>query len=199
MFAEFDNIFLWAQIVGFLAMSCCIISMQFKTSKGMILAAVPANSLWAVQYVLLGAPMGAIANLGSAINKLLIVYLPQNFVPYLLSIYLIAIWGIGLYNLEFWYALLPLVGASITTIPLLVDRDNRPLYARATILGCLLWACYNATVGSYMGLACDTLTITSSIIGMYRHEKWDIKQGHIKLLKSLLTLPPVYSKGVAHV
>ena len=196
---DWGSTFLWAQIVVFLAMSCCIISMQFKTSKQMILAAVPANSLWAGQYMLLGAPMGAIANLGSAINKLLIVILPQNFVPYLLGFYLISIWSIGLYNLEMWYALLPLMGATITTIPLIIDRDNRPMYARATILGCLLWACYNATVGSYIGLACDTLTITSCLIGIYRHEEWNLSQSPKSLFKSLFTIPPAPSKETAYV
>jgi hypothetical protein len=196
---DWGSTFLWAQIVGFLAMSCCIISMQFKTSKQMILAAVPANSLWAGQYMLLGAPMGAIANLGSAINKLLIVILPQNFVPYLLGFYLISIWSIGLYNLEMWYALLPLMGATITTIPLIIDRDNRPMYARATILGCLLWACYNATVGSYMGLACDTLTITSCLIGIYRHEEWNLNRSPRILFKFLFTAPTTPSKESSHV
>ncbi len=180
-------------------MSCCIISMQFKTSKQMILAAVPTNSLWAVQYMLLGAPMGAIANLSSAINKLLIVIFPQNFVPYLLGFYLISIWSIGLYHLEIWYALLPLIAATITTIPLIIDRDNRPIYARAVIVGCSLWACYNITVGAYMGLACDALTITSSIIGMYRHEKWNLNNSPINLFKTLFTLPSAPSKEVVYV
>ena len=195
----FDNLFLWAQIAGFLAMSCCVISMQFKNPKYIILSGAPGGTLWATQYMLLGAHMGAIANIIGAFKSLLVAYLPKSFLPYLLGFYLIMIWGIGLYKLDVWYALFPLLGASITCVVLLIDRDNRALYARAIIIGCLLWACYNATVGAYMGLACDTLTITTSIIGMYRHENWNVNSSPINLFKSLFTLPSVHSTGVAYV
>ena len=80
MFAEFDNIFIWAQIAGFLAMSCCVISMQFKNPKHIILSGVPSGLLWATQYILLGAPMGAIANASGAFKNLLVAFLPKKFV-----------------------------------------------------------------------------------------------------------------------
>ena len=196
---DLGNTFLWAQIAGFLAMSCCVISMQFKNQKHIILSGVPSGLLWATQYMLLGAPMGAIANASGSFKNLLIAFLPKRLVPYLLGFYLIMMWSIGLYNLDVWYALFPLIGASATSIVLLIDRDNRAFYARAVVICCLLWACYNATVGAYMGLACDTLTITSSIIGMYRHENWNLHSSPINLFRSLLTIPPTPSKEAVHV
>lgn len=179
------NTFLLAQIAGFLAMSCCVISMQFKNTKNMILSGVPSGLLWAAQYILLNAPMGAIANAIGAVKNLLIAFIPQNYVPYLLGLYLVMMWSIGLYNLDVWYALLPLIGASATSVALLIDRDNRAFYARAVVFCCSLWACYNITVGAYMGLACDTLTITSSLIGMARYENWDIGKCYKTFLPSL--------------
>ncbi|MEM8833606.1 MAG: YgjV family protein [Pseudomonadota bacterium] len=180
-----ENKFLMAQIAGFLAMSCCVISMQFKHPRNIILTGVPSGLLWATQYMLLNAPMGAIANASGALKNLLITFLPKSFVPHLLLFYLFLMWGIGLYNLEVWYALLPLIGASATSVALLINRDNRELYARSIVLCCSLWACYNITVGAYMGLACDTLTILSSIIGMARHERWEIGRCYRTFFPSL--------------
>ncbi len=195
----FDNPFLWAQIAGFMAMSCGVISMQFKNPKHIILSGVPGGLLWATQYTLLGAPMGAIANAGGALKSLVISFLPQSKLPYVLGFYLVMIWSIGLYNLTAWYALIPLMGASTTSVVLLINKDNRALYVRAIIVGCLLWACYNMTVGAYMGLACDTLTIVSSIIGMARHENWNMESSPLNFFKLLFTLPLSSSKAVAHV
>ena len=181
----FSNTFMVAQIAGFLAMSCCVISMQFKNPRNIILTGVPSGLLWATQYMLLNAPMGAIANATGALKNLLIAFIPKSFVPYLLIGYLAMMWSIGLYNLDVWYALLPLIGASATSVALLINRDNRELYARSIVFCCGMWACYNITVGAYMGLACDTLTILSSIIGMARHEKWKIGRCYRTFFPSL--------------
>jgi len=180
-----ENAFLWAQIAGFLAMSCCVLSMQLKSSRHMILSGVPSGFLWAAQYMLLGAPMGALMNAGGAVKNLFAAYLPEKYLSYLLVSYLLIIWSIGLSQLDVWYGLLPLAGGSCCSVAILINRDNRGLYARAVILSCSMWAVYNITVGAYMGLACDTLTITSSIIGMYRHEKWDLGKCYKTFLPSL--------------
>jgi len=166
-------------------MTFCVLSMQLKNPKHMILSGVPTGLLWTTQYMLLGAPMGAIANFSGAVKNLFIAFIPQKYVPYLLCAYLTIMWGIGLYNLSVWYALLPLVGASATSIALLVDRTNRRFYVRAIVFCCAMWACYNITVGAYMGLSCDILTITSSIIGMARYEKWELGRCYRTFLPSI--------------
>lgn len=166
-------------------MTCTIIAMQLKNPRHIILSGVPSGMLWATQYFLLGATMGAIANASSALKNLLSAFVPQHYLPYILGLYLTMIWGIGLYNLSAWYGICPLIGASTPTIALLINRDNRRLYARAVIICCAFWACYNSIVGSWMGLCCDTLTITSSLIGMYRHEQWDIGKCYRTFLPSL--------------
>jgi len=191
----FDNVFIWAQVAGLLGILCCVISMQFKNPKHIILGGVPSGALWAVQYMLLSAPMGAFTAASSAAHKLIAAYLPKNLIPYLIGCYLALIWSIGFYKLDVWYALCPLIGTSLGSIALLIGRHNRAYYARIIVIAYLCWATYNSIVGSYMGLACDALTITSSIVGMYRHEEWELNKCYKRffpsLVRSLLVLPSV--------
>ena len=55
-----------------------------------------------------------------------------------------------------------------------LERDNRPLIARSVIIGCVFWLIYNCIVGSWMAAACSTFAIFSAIIGMARHEEWQL-------------------------
>lgn len=185
LLSKMENAFLWAQIAGFLAMSCCVLSMQFKNSRHMILSGVFSGSLWATQYMLLNAPMGALMNAGGAIKSLFAANMPEKYLSYLLVSYLLIIWAVGLSKLDVWYGLFPLIGASCGSIAILINRDNRGLYARSVILCCSMWAVYNITVGAYMGLACDTMTVISALIGMYRHEKWSLGKCYKTFLPSI--------------
>lgn len=190
----FDNMFLWAQVVGVIAICVGILSMQLKNSRYIILSEAPGGVLWGIQYIMLGASAGALVNFLVATRAIGLTYAKQFYLIPIISIYLIATWGIGIYNLENWFDILPLLATTIGCF-VLFHRDNRPLIGRGLILTSCLWLSYSIIVGSWTGIGCAVFYITSCIIGIYRHEDWDTK----KFLKHLLTFPPIHSKKVAHV
>lgn len=179
-----DSVFIWAQIIGLIAMAVSVWAWQLKKPRHIILCNVPATLIWTVQYILLGAPLGAILNLASAFKDSGLFFIKNKYVPYLIGTFLLVIWSTGLYFFEHWYDSLPLISGSIMNIALL-QRDNRSLIARATIICCLFWLVYNVIVSSWMGAACASMVITSSIIGMARHEEWSLGKCYKSFFPSL--------------
>jgi len=179
-----DSVFLWAQLFGILAMSINIMAWQLKNPRLIIFSYAPASSLWAVQYFLLGAPLGVILNICSATKDLFLSFVKDSLVPYLLGAFLFVIWTVGLYFFEHWFDILPLIAGTIINVALL-QRDNRSLIARAGIAAQVCWITYNLIVGSYMGVTSGCLGTISSVIGMARFEAWEIGKCYRTFLPSL--------------
>ena len=169
----FDNIFFWAQAIGFVAMSIRIISWQLRNSRHIIFCGMPAGALWTIHYLMLGAPLGALMNVLAVLRDGALSFIKERHVLLVIFCFCGIMWLTGLYFSRFWYDLLPLIGNSISAISF-IYRSNRPLIARAAILANLPWLVYNFIVGSWIGVGSATLMIISSIIGMYRHESWEI-------------------------
>lgn len=168
-----DSVFIWAQIIGFSAMALQIFAMQIKKPRLVILTHSPACLLWSVQFFLLGAYIGAFINLFASFKDLALSQAAKKYVPIIIATFLITAVTIGILKLQYWYDALPVLSTIIINLALL-SRNNRPLIARATIACQLPWMSYNWIVGSWAGLACAILVIASSLIGMYRHEKWEL-------------------------
>ena len=176
--------FLLIQIIGLTAIAVEICTQQIKNPRLIILCSTPANLLWALQYVMLGAPAGATTNGAGAFKNLGVFFLKQKWRPYIIGLYILTAWGLGLYLFSAWYDILPLLAVTALNLAFL-QAENRPLIARAIIINCSLWIVYNAIVASWMGLICACLVICSSIIGMYRHENWDIGKCYKSFLPTL--------------
>ncbi len=180
----FDDLFIWAQIMGALGLLANVISWQIKKPRHIILATVPCNILWASHYAMLGAPLGAIANLCSCFKNLGLAFVQDRLVPYIIYGSILLTWGIGLYFYEFWYDILPLFSIAILNLGLLF-RDNRPLIARTTLIHCTFGLVYDSIVGSYVGFFCGVFIMVSALIGMYRYENWEIGKCYKTFIPSL--------------
>ncbi|MAZ76775.1 MAG: hypothetical protein CMH31_05680 [Micavibrio sp.] len=168
-----ENGFLLAQIIGLCAMGINIFAWQLKNSRHIIFSYVPAGSLWALQYIILGAPLGVVMNVCSVIKDFFLTFINADYVIYIIGLFMISIWSIGLYFYDNWYDILPLFGATVTNLSLL-QRDNRSFVARGVICAQIFWISYNLIVGSYAAALSGIMVICSSTIGMARHEKWII-------------------------
>ena len=195
---DWGSAFLWAQVVGVIAICLGILSMQLKNSRHIILLEAPAGILWGIQYIMLGASAGAFVNFMVATRAIGLAYAKQSYLIPIISVYLIAVWGIGIYNFKNWFDILPLLATTGGAF-VLFHRDNRPLIARGLILTSCLWLIYGVTVGSWTGIGCAVFYITSCVIGMYRHENWNLHSSPINLFRSLLTISPTHSKEAVHV
>ena len=181
----FSSELFWAQIIGFFAMMICITAWQLKNSRHIILCYVPANTLWAIQYLMLGAPMGAFLNICAVAKDCGLGFAADKYVKKIIVVFLLVVWGTGLYLFNQWYDILPILAATILNIAL-IQRDNRSLYARACIATCLLWMTYNIIVHSWMAAACACFVMASSTVGMIRYEGWVIGRCYRSFLPSLM-------------
>ncbi len=180
----FTSTFFWAQVAGLFATGICVGVWQIKNPRKILLFGVPGAFLWGVQYLLLGAPLGALTNFSSAAKDLILVNIHKKYLPILVGVFLLMIWGIGLYMMSTWADILPIFSVTLFNLALLF-RDNRSLLARSSILSQILWIMYNIIVGSWMGLLCSSLTIISTLWGMARHEEWEIGKCYKSFMPSL--------------
>lgn len=185
MFENADSIFIWAQIIGFCAMVIGTLAMQFKNPRHILLGNVPSAGLWTIQYLMLGAPLGAILNISSALKDGTVAFIHKRYLNLVIGSFLIMTWLIGLYHFNQWYDLLPLLAGTAVNAALLIDRDNRPLFVRAVIVNCALWIVYNLIVGSWMGATCAIMIIGSSMLSMARYEGWEIGKCYRSFVPSI--------------
>jgi len=179
-----DNIFLWAQVIGFVGLCVNIVSWQLKNSRHILMCHIPGRTLMAIQYIMLGAPLGAVMDTLSVFRDSGLVFMKEKYILYIISTFLCAAWGIGLCFYQSWYDILPLIGVTIIGLSL-SQKNNRALIARGQATSSLSFVVYNIIVGSYMGLACGLFVIASSLVGMYRHEKWVLGVCYKSFLPSL--------------
>lgn len=187
-----DNIFLWAQLVGIAAMVGEVSSWQLNSSRKIILTYIPVNILWGVQYLMLGAAMGALINFMGALKSIGLLAAKKSLLPWVIFLHLAAVWGFGLYHFQHWHDVLPMMATTIVNVAL-IDRDNRALIARAVIIMCLLWLVYDCIFQSWMAALCSLLIIVSSVVGMARHEQWNLgtcyKSFTLNVTRSLFAFP----------
>jgi len=179
-----ENIFLWAQILGFIALTLCVIQWQIKKSKNIVLINIPCNIFWAVHFFLLGSPQALIAYIAAILRDTALLNLASKHSLKIIIISTLSIWVIGLSYIEQAIELIPLIGASLANIGFLFYK-NRKLIARANLLSCLVWLPYCFMILSWPSLIANGFICVSILIGMYRHEKWNLGKCYKTFLPSL--------------
>ncbi len=187
-----DNHFLYAQIFGCIACAITIWRLQFKNPRYIALGEVPTAFFWSLQYFLLNAHAGLIINALCIIRGALVYFVPDVFLKYVIGIFLCLVTTI-LLSISFdIFNLLALIAVYIYATSCMF-RDNRPIMARLILIHNFPWIAYNVIFLSYFGILASTLGIVSVIIGMYRHENWEINNSPLNFIKSLLMIssPPL--------
>lgn len=185
--------FIIAQIIGLVAMALCIFTWQQKDARKIILWYSPVNILWSLHFVVLGAYSGAAVAIVNAIKDGMLAYIRPQYIALLIFSYIAIVWIATLYHIEHWYGFIPLIATTIFNIVLLIDRDNRYAIARCGLMSNVSWIIYNCFVGGWVGIACSTFVICSTLTGMIRHENWKIgrcyKTFAPSVARSLFSIP----------
>lgn len=180
----FQNTFLVAQVFGFCAMLCSVVAWQLKNPRHILLVYVPSSLFWSVQYFLLGAYSAAATSLMAACKDLIISYISAQWVKFIIIIFLIFVWCIGLPLAEKPIHLIPLFIITIFNLTLL-QPDNRCLMSRVNVLCQIMWLIFNMSVGAWMGVACSIFVACSALSGMNKYEEWEIGRCYRTFLPSL--------------
>lgn len=173
MNAIFENTFLIAQVFGLCAMCFSICAWQLKNPRNILKCYIPASLLWAAQYFLLGGYVAVLTCIGAALKDSLLSIIPANKAKYVIFSFLIIMVGIGLFFVKQPIDVLPILTIGIFNLALL-QPDNRSLMSRIIILCQFSWFAYNLQMGAWMGVICCVFVMSSSFMGMVRHEQWEI-------------------------
>ena len=155
-----------ANLFGALGIVCCILIYQQKAPKKLLAYKLLADAVWAIHYLLLGAYSGfAIACIGVMRDVVFIKVDRRSRTGVAwLSVFALCSVVSSMLTATSIFSLLPAV-ASLTSVVSFYMAI--PKYSR--FLALLISTCmgvYDFTVGSYIGIANELITVTSAIVGL---------------------------------
>lgn len=170
-----------AQAIGIVAMVFNILSYQGKKQKTVITLQLFGGLLFAVNFWMIGAKVGGILNVIAVIRALIFLFkdrLKANSVFWLIGfilsyivVYILTFTTFGT-ELTPWTLireLLPVIGMTALSVGFrLKDAANIRKYG---LVSSPAWLIYNIAVGSWGAIICETLTLISIFVGMFRHDK----------------------------
>lgn len=170
-----------AQCFGIVAMLFNILSYQSKSQKSVITMQLFGASLFALNFLLLGATVGGLLNILGAVRAIVFLFkekLKTDRLPWLIvfvllyiTVYILnfTLFGkeVTLFNLII--EILPVIGMTALNIGYRLEKaaDVR----RLGMISSPAWLIYNITAGSWGAIICETLTLISIFIGILRHDK----------------------------
>lgn len=161
------------QIVGIIAMFLNIIAVQFKKPRQLFICRMVGCCLWALNFLLLGSPTGAIMNLIDVIRSVFLLR-RQTSTKTFLWITLAMFAAAGLLTMDYSLSFLMVIDLLII-ISQLVDTagmwtNNIKIIRRCQLFAISpVWLVHNILVFSIGGIVTEVFTMISTVIAMYRY------------------------------
>lgn len=176
---EFNEIL--AQSLGILAMMFNIASYQCKKQKWIIAIQFFGGALFAANYFMLGAMVGGMLNVIGTIRAIVYLFKEKiknhrigfliGFIVSYIIIYVLSFVAFGkeatAFNLI--VEILPVIG--MTALNIGFSLKNASDVRRYALISSPCWLIYNIVTGSWGAIACEILTLSSIVIGIFRHDK----------------------------
>ncbi len=170
-----------AQIIGIFAMAFNIISYQGKKQGTVIALQLVGGTLFAINFLLLGAAVGGILNVIAVVRAILfllkdklkteklpwfILFLCSYVTVYILSF---TVFGVEPTPFNFVIESLPVIG--MTALNVGFRLKNASDVRKCGLVSSPAWLIYNVAAGSWGAILCETFTLISIGVGMLRHDK----------------------------
>lgn len=166
--------FIFAQIIGLIAVGTFLLSYQQKKRKNIILFNTVSRCLYILQYLLLGAISGAVLDVLGAIACVIAGKKHTGFVAKHIRLVFIAvnlciiIVGVVIAVVKkSWLDLFPIVGVVLHTSAFWLSDEKH--IRRVSLIGSPFWLVYNFLSRAYGSAIGDTLSICSIVIAMIRY------------------------------
>lgn len=170
-----------AQAIGLAAMAFNISSYQRKSRMGVIGFQLWGSVLFAVNFYLLGATVGAMMNVLSAIRA--VVFLNREkfrtnhpawlagFVAAFLMSYALTftVFGTEATVKNLLVEFLPVIGMTATTVSF--RYTDAKTIRRFGLISSPSWLIYNLFAGSLGAIACEVLSLGSIVLGIWRMDR----------------------------
>lgn len=170
-----------AQIIGIFAMAFNIISYQGKKQGTVIALQLVGGTLFAINFLLLGAWVGGILNVIAVVRAILfllkdklkteklpwfILFLCSYITVYILSF---TVFGVEPTPFNFVIESLPVIG--MTALNVGFRLKNASDVRKCGLVSSPAWLIYNIVAGSWGAILCEAFTLVSIAVGMLRHDK----------------------------
>lgn len=159
------------QAIGFIGVLCFIISFQFRSTKALLICQITGSSIFCLQFILLGAYIGAINLIVGILRNFLVIN--RDRLPWARS-WLVCFGLIGICFASmaiFWngyLSILPFLALAGSSIGYWTKNARN---IRLSNLTCASpsWLVYDLLVGSWGGAANEIVTIMSALVSIYRY------------------------------
>ncbi len=168
------------QILSIIAMAIAILSYQAKKQKTFTSIQLVSTTLFAVSFLLLGATTGALLNFIAAVRALIYVNKQKlhadrpiwlaGFTVLYIGAYIMTftVFGKPLTAINFIVEILPVIGMVASHLALYINSDRA--VRRFSLVSSPVWLVYNIVSVSVGAIICESISIVSIIIGMFRHD-----------------------------
>ena len=170
-----------AQGIGILAMVFNILSYQGKKQKTVIALQLIGGALFAGNFWMIGAKIGGILNVIAVIRAVLFLFKDKvkadsifwliGFILSYIAVYVLTFTVFGT-ELTPWHLvreLLPVVGMTALSVGFRL-KDAAGI-RKCGLISSPAWLMYNIAVGFWGAIVCESLTLISIVVGMFRHDK----------------------------
>lgn len=161
--------YLFAQVFGFAAMATAISMYQFKKHRAIMLLMTLCSSLWCVHYAFLGLLTPIIMNVINVIRAVVYSFRGKKWASggYIPAIFIAASVLTVILTWDKAWSLLPCAASVCATLGnWQTDTQRLRIF---TIPVCVCWFVYNMINGSAAGMANETFTFVSVLVGLYRY------------------------------
>jgi hypothetical protein len=170
-----------AQAIGIVAMAFNILSYQGKKQKTIILLQLFGGTLFAINYLMLGASVGGILNIIGAVRAIVflfkdklkadklpwfIVFIASYIMVYILSF---TVFGKEVSAFNLIIEVLPVIGMVALNIGF--RMKNASDVRKLALISSPSWLTYNIVIGSWGAILCEIFTLISIFVGIFRHDK----------------------------
>lgn len=169
--------FIIAQIFGLLGALAMLLSNWQKTRKRVLLFITLDSIFYFLQYIMLGALSGALANVVGIIRTLIFMYKPENkFLQKNIILYsIILIYVIvGVFTYDGLISTFPIIISIAYSIILWQDDVKKIRIGSAVMI--FTWIIYNLSVKAYLGSVIETILFISAISAIIKIDILKVKK-----------------------
>ena len=161
-----------AQIIGFIATILIIISLQVKSKKALyLLINGSAALIFSISFILLEAYSASFINMIGVILAFTMYFHDKKSIPVhklTIAFFVIATVTGTVFTYTNIYSLIPLLGGLLYI--LIVTSKNMKNVRLCTVAQATTWITYDIIIGAYTLALAPIFALTSSIVGIIRHD-----------------------------
>lgn len=156
------------QCIGFCGVICSVISFQCRKHGKILFFRTMEELLFGIQYILLGAYTGAAMNFIGCVRNVLFSRQVEKGKSTVLSCVFFSILFV-VFALLTWSGVKSiLIGIAKVGSTVAYGFRNTTVMRLIILLTSTLWLIYNSCVGSWAGVVCESFTILSIFVALFR-------------------------------